>query len=178
MQPTACLPENFPKTAYVRSALPPGLDAHDNLPQPNEGPGGEDVDPGIRRFDHRPQTKGPARRNIGDLGVGEFGRTNYCQGKLTADNYGRDHHPRCFSIWMAGGGVKPGVVHGETDEFGYNIIRTPFTYTISRLQRYTCLTQPRAADLPFTGPPVFALLMCWHCGQEYYGLKVIAPANA
>jgi arylsulfatase A-like enzyme len=56
---------------------------------------------------------------------GEFGRTNYCQGKLTADNYGRDHHPRCFSIWMAGGGVKPGVVHGETDEFGYNIIKDP-----------------------------------------------------
>jgi Protein of unknown function (DUF1501) len=54
---------------------------------------------------------------------GEFGRTNYSQGKLTANNYGRDHHPRCFSIWMAGGGVKPGVVHGETDEFGYNVVR-------------------------------------------------------
>ncbi|MDQ6902534.1 MAG: DUF1501 domain-containing protein [Bacteroidota bacterium] len=51
---------------------------------------------------------------------GEFGRTNYCQGTLTKDNYGRDHHPRCFTIWMAGGGVKPGV-YGETDEFGYNI---------------------------------------------------------
>src|SRR5690349_17853823 len=55
---------------------------------------------------------------------GEFGRTNYCQGGLTKDNYGRDHHPRCFTIWMAGGGVKPGV-YGETDEFGYNIIRDP-----------------------------------------------------
>jgi hypothetical protein len=54
---------------------------------------------------------------------GEFGRTNYSQGKLTADNYGRDHHPRCFSIWMAGGGVKPGVVYGETDEFGYNVAK-------------------------------------------------------
>lgn len=52
---------------------------------------------------------------------GEFGRTNYSQGKLTKDNYGRDHHPRCFSIWMAGGGVKPGIVYGETDEFGYNV---------------------------------------------------------
>jgi len=52
---------------------------------------------------------------------GEFGRTNYSQGKLTATNYGRDHHPRCFSIWMAGGGVKPGMVYGETDEFGYNV---------------------------------------------------------
>lgn len=56
---------------------------------------------------------------------GEFGRTNYSQGKLTKDNYGRDHHPRCFSIWMAGGGVKPGVVYGETDEFGYNIAKDP-----------------------------------------------------
>lgn len=52
---------------------------------------------------------------------GEFGRTNYCQGPLAKDNYGRDHHPRAFTIWMAGGGVKPGV-YGETDEFGYNII--------------------------------------------------------
>ncbi len=54
---------------------------------------------------------------------GEFGRTNYSQGKLTATNYGRDHHPRCFSMWMAGGGVRPGHVHGETCEFGYNIAR-------------------------------------------------------
>ncbi len=52
---------------------------------------------------------------------GEFGRTSYSQGKLTADNYGRDHHPRCFSVWMAGGGVKPGLVYGETDDFSYNI---------------------------------------------------------
>jgi hypothetical protein len=52
---------------------------------------------------------------------GEFGRTNYSQGKLTATDYGRDHHPRCFSIWMAGGGVKPGTVYGATDEFGYNV---------------------------------------------------------
>jgi len=56
---------------------------------------------------------------------GEFGRTNYSQGTLTKDNYGRDHHPRCFSIWMAGGGVKPGIVYGETDEFGYNVIKDP-----------------------------------------------------
>lgn len=56
---------------------------------------------------------------------GEFGRTNYCQGNFTKENYGRDHHPRCYSIWMAGGGVKPGIVHGETDEFGYNIVENP-----------------------------------------------------
>ena len=56
---------------------------------------------------------------------GEFGRTNYSQGKLTEDNYGRDHHPRCFTIWMAGGGVKKGFSFGQTDEFGYNIARDP-----------------------------------------------------
>ncbi|WP_296698387.1 DUF1501 domain-containing protein [Algoriphagus sp.] len=56
---------------------------------------------------------------------GEFGRTNYCQGKILEDNYGRDHHPRAFSIWMAGGGVKSGMVYGETDEFGYNISENP-----------------------------------------------------
>lgn len=56
---------------------------------------------------------------------GEFGRTVYCQEKLTAESYGRDHHPRCFSMWMAGGGIKPGVVHGETDEYSYNIVRDP-----------------------------------------------------
>jgi uncharacterized protein (DUF1501 family) len=56
---------------------------------------------------------------------GEFGRTIYCQGKLTATDYGRDHHPKCFSIWMAGAGIKGGVVHGETDEFSYNIVKDP-----------------------------------------------------
>jgi uncharacterized protein (DUF1501 family) len=52
---------------------------------------------------------------------GEFGRTNYCQGKFNAGNFGRDHHPRCFSIWMAGGGAKPGYSHGHTDEYSYNV---------------------------------------------------------
>ena len=52
---------------------------------------------------------------------GEFGRTNYCQGKIST-NFGRDHHPRCFTAWMAGGGIKPGAVYGETDEFGYNVV--------------------------------------------------------
>ena len=56
---------------------------------------------------------------------GEFGRTIYSQGKLTRDNYGRDHHPRCFSMWMAGGGVKPGMTYGKTDDFCYNILENP-----------------------------------------------------
>jgi len=56
---------------------------------------------------------------------GEFGRTIYSQGELTATNYGRDHHPRCFTIWMAGGGAKAGTTYGETDDFSYNIVRDP-----------------------------------------------------
>jgi hypothetical protein len=83
---------------------------------------------------------------------GEFGRTNYGQGKIT-DNYGRDHHPRCFTIWMAGGGVKPGLVYGKTDEFGYNIEENPvhvhdFQATLMHLmgidhERFTFLYQGR-----------------------------------
>jgi uncharacterized protein (DUF1501 family) len=56
---------------------------------------------------------------------GEFGRTVYCQGKLTRDDYGRDHHPRCFTVWLAGGGIRPGMTYGETDEFSYNVVRDP-----------------------------------------------------
>ena len=84
---------------------------------------------------------------------GEFGRTNYSQGKLTADDYGRDHHPRCFTVWMAGGGVKAGLIHGETCEFGYNIVKDPvhvhdFHATLLRLlgidhQRLTFFYQGR-----------------------------------
>lgn len=59
------------------------------------------------------------------LWSGEFGRTVYSQGTLTKTNYGRDHHPRCFSLWMAGGGVNPGTVYGATDDFGYNITENP-----------------------------------------------------
>jgi uncharacterized protein (DUF1501 family) len=54
---------------------------------------------------------------------GEFGRTSYSQGKLTATDYGRDHHPRCFSMWLAGGGARPGAVFGETDDFGYSVAK-------------------------------------------------------
>jgi hypothetical protein len=56
---------------------------------------------------------------------GEFGRTSYCQGKLEAKNYGRDHHGRCFTMWLAGGGIRPGTVYGETDDFGFNVARDP-----------------------------------------------------
>ncbi|MAT69837.1 MAG: sulfatase [Planctomycetaceae bacterium] len=72
---------------------------------------------------------------------GEFGRTIYSQGQLSHENYGRDHHPRCFTMWMAGGGFKPGTVHGETDEFSYNIVKDPvhirdFHATVLRLLGY------------------------------------------
>jgi hypothetical protein len=56
---------------------------------------------------------------------GEFGRTVYCQGTLTAEDYGRDHHPRCFTVWLAGGGARAGHSHGETDDFSYNVTRDP-----------------------------------------------------
>ena len=56
---------------------------------------------------------------------GEFGRTVYCQGALKADNYGRDHHPNCYSLWMAGGGVKRGFAYGATDDYSVNVVENP-----------------------------------------------------
>jgi hypothetical protein len=72
---------------------------------------------------------------------GEFGRTIYSQGGLSKENYGRDHHPRCFTMWMAGGGSRPGTIHGETDDFSYNIVKDPvhihdFHATVLRLLGY------------------------------------------
>jgi len=58
---------------------------------------------------------------------GEFGRTVYCQGALTKEQYGRDHHPRCFSVWLAGGGIEPGITYGQTDDFSYNVAENPIT---------------------------------------------------
>jgi uncharacterized protein (DUF1501 family) len=59
------------------------------------------------------------------LWSGEFGRTAYSQGQLSKTNYGRDHHPRCFTLWLAGGGIKPGITYGRTDDFSYNIVENP-----------------------------------------------------
>ncbi|HEX3725691.1 MAG TPA: DUF1501 domain-containing protein [Pirellulales bacterium] len=56
---------------------------------------------------------------------GEFGRTVYCQGKMQAGDYGRDHHPRCFTVWLAGAGIKPGITHGATDDYSYNVAHAP-----------------------------------------------------
>jgi arylsulfatase A-like enzyme len=57
--------------------------------------------------------------------AGEFGRTVYSQGGLSPENYGRDHHPRCFTTWMTGGGVRPGLTYGETDDYSYNVVKDP-----------------------------------------------------
>jgi len=100
-----------------------GWDQHGNLPNEMAGQA-KDVDQASAALVTDLKQRGLLDETLVIWG-GEFGRTNYCQGQMTADNYGRDHHPRCFSIWMAGGGIQPGIVHGETDDFGYNIIRDP-----------------------------------------------------
>lgn len=100
-----------------------GWDQHGNLPHEMAGQA-KDVDQASAALVLDLKQRGLLEDTL-VLWGGEFGRTNYCQGKLTHDNYGRDHHPRCFSMWMAGGGVKPGLVYGETDEFGYNIVKDP-----------------------------------------------------
>ena len=84
---------------------------------------------------------------------GEFGRTVYCQGRLTADDYGRDHHPRCFTMWLAGGGIKPGIIYGETDDYCYNIVRDrvhvhDLHATILALPGH----RPHQADVQVPGP--------------------------
>ena len=100
-----------------------GWDQHGNLPSQMEGQA-KDVDQASAALITDLKQRGLLDETLVIWG-GEFGRTNYSQGKLSKKNYGRDHHPRCFSIWMAGGGIKPGMVYGETDEFGYNITRDP-----------------------------------------------------
>jgi len=100
-----------------------GWDAHDNLPGQIVGQC-KDADQASAALITDLKQRGLLDETLVIWG-GEFGRTNYCQGKLEKGNYGRDHHPRCFTIWMAGGGIKPGVVYGETDEFGYNIVKDP-----------------------------------------------------
>jgi hypothetical protein len=100
-----------------------GWDQHNNLPKEIRGQCRETDQPSAALIQDLKQ-----RGMLDDTLVvwgGEFGRTVYSQGVLTEDNYGRDHHPRCFSIWMAGGGIKGGLTHGETDDFSYNIATDP-----------------------------------------------------
>jgi hypothetical protein len=99
-----------------------GWDQHDNLPD-HIRKQAKDVDQASAALVMDLEQRGLLDDTLVIWG-GEFGRTNYSQGELTRTNYGRDHHPRCFTVWMAGGGVKPGV-YGETGPFGYNIVRDP-----------------------------------------------------
>ena len=128
-----------------------GWDQHDNLPR--------DIERQCRETDQASAGLliDLKRRGLLDdtlvVWGGEFGRTSYSQGKLTATNYGRDHHPRCFTVWMAGGGAKPGLVYGATDDFSYNVVEHPvhvhdFHATLLRLlgidhERLTYLYQGR-----------------------------------
>jgi uncharacterized protein (DUF1501 family) len=100
-----------------------GWDVHGNLPGvlPSQC---RDVDQGCWALVQDLKQRGLLDDTL-VLWGGEFGRTIYSQGRLTPTDYGRDHHPRCFSLWLAGGGIRGGVVHGETDEFSYNIVRDP-----------------------------------------------------
>jgi uncharacterized protein DUF1501 len=100
-----------------------GWDQHGNLPTEMAGQA-KDVDQASAALVTDLKQRGLLDETLVIWG-GEFGRTNYSQGKLEKKNYGRDHHPRCFCIWMAGGGIKPGLVYGETDDFGYNIVKNP-----------------------------------------------------
>jgi uncharacterized protein (DUF1501 family) len=100
-----------------------GWDQHSDLPEvlPSQC---KDVDQGAWALVQDLKQRGMLDDTLVIWG-GEFGRTIYSQGKLTDKDYGRDHHPRCFSLWLAGGGIKGGVQVGETDEFSYNIVKDP-----------------------------------------------------
>jgi len=100
-----------------------GWDQHGNLPRDLRSQC-KDVDQGAFGLIQDLKQRGMLEDTLVVFG-GEFGRTVYCQGGLSETNYGRDHHPRCFSLWMAGGGVKGGQVYGETDEMSYNITENP-----------------------------------------------------
>src|SRR3569833_2871372 len=100
-----------------------GWDQHSNLPMEMAGQA-KDVDQASAALVTDLKLRGLLDETLVFWG-GEFGRTNYSQGKLEKANYGRDHHPRWFSLWMAGGGSKPGINWGESDEFGYNIVKDP-----------------------------------------------------
>lgn len=100
-----------------------GWDQHGNLPNDIRAQC-HDVDQGQAALIQDLKQRGLLEDTLVIWG-GEFGRTTYCQGTLTKTNYGRDHHPRCFSMWLAGAGIKPGISYGETDDFSYNVVENP-----------------------------------------------------
>jgi len=100
-----------------------GWDQHTHLPEQITGQCGDTDQPSAALIKDLKQ-----RGLLDDTLVvwgGEFGRTVYCQGTLSAEDYGRDHHPRCFTMWLAGAGIKGGICHGETDDHSYNIVHDP-----------------------------------------------------
>ncbi|MEO2197118.1 MAG: DUF1501 domain-containing protein [bacterium] len=100
-----------------------GWDMHTQLPRRIQTQA-KDVDQPQAALIHELKERGMLDETLVVWG-GEFGRTVFCQGRLTEETYGRDHHPKCFTIWMAGGGVKPGLTYGESDDFGFNITKNP-----------------------------------------------------
>jgi hypothetical protein len=98
-----------------------GWDQHVNLPKQIEAQC-QDTDRASAALISDLKARGLLKDTLVVWG-GEFGRTVYSQGRLTKENYGRDHHPRCFTVWLAGGGIKPGVTFGETDDYGYNVAK-------------------------------------------------------
>ena len=100
-----------------------GWDQHSNLPKQIRGQCLQTDQPSAALVQDLKQ-RGMLKDTLVIWG-GEFGRTVYSQGALTDENYGRDHHPRCFTVWMAGGGIHGGLNYGETDDFSYNIVKDP-----------------------------------------------------
>jgi uncharacterized protein (DUF1501 family) len=111
------------RNVRVVQILHRGWDQHNNLPAEIKAQCG-DVDQACGALIKDLKARGLLEDTLVVWG-GEFGRTVYSQGTLTKDNYGRDHHPRCFTMWMAGGGIRPGLSYGETDDFSYNVVRDP-----------------------------------------------------
>ncbi len=122
--PTACCPPDGRARRAVRPALPPRLGPARQPAQPRSA-----ASAATSTSPPAALVKDLKQRGLLDdtlvIWGGEFGRTVYGQGGLTRTNYGRDHHGRCFTIWLAGGGIKPGIVYGETDDYCYNIVKDP-----------------------------------------------------
>ena len=107
---------------------------------------------------------------------GEFGRTTYSQGKATAKDYGRDHHPRCFSIWLAGGGIRGGLSYGQTDDFSYNIVKDPVSVTRPACHNAPSTRhQPPRFDLSLPRP---AIQTHGRCRQHHPALVGLKPSMA
>ena len=127
-----------------------GWDQHDNLPD-HMSKQAKDVDQPTAALIADLEQRGLLDDTLVIWG-GEFGRTVYCQGTLTEETYGRDHHPRCFSIFMAGGGIRGGMTYGETDDYGYNIVSGPMHVNDLHATVLHCLgIDHKRLTVPFQG---------------------------